>query len=72
MLDQELTAGEKYVGVSFNPSKNPDVDHIKAEAAALIDFIIDHGKDDRCTAIAVEAIEAGAMWAVKSVTKAAR
>ena len=69
MTDKELTTGENYVCVSFNPSKNPDVDHVKSEASALIDFIIEYGKDERCTTIAVEMIEAGAMWAVKSLTK---
>ena len=37
----DYTEGEKRVGVSFNPSKKPDVDHIKAEAAALIDFVLE-------------------------------
>ena len=69
MKDTEQTKGEYFVGVSFNPSKDPDVDHVKAEAAALIDFILDNGKDKRCAALAVDAIEAGAMWAVKSLTK---
>ncbi len=70
MTDQ--TEGQHRVGVSFNPGKSPDVDHIKAEAASLIDFVLEYGKDERCTSIAVEQIESAAMWAVKSVTKPER
>ena len=65
----DYTEGEKLVGVSFNPSKSVDVDHVKAEAAALIDFILSNGKDTRTASIAVQAIEEGCMWAVKSLTK---
>ena len=68
----EQTDGQWRVGVTFNPGGNPDVDHIKSKAAALIDFVLEHGKDERCTSIAVEQIESAAMWAVKSVTKGPR
>ncbi|MET4696959.1 hypothetical protein V5J34_004925 [Endozoicomonas sp. NE35] len=66
------TEGEYRVGVSFNPGGNADVDLIKRLAASLIDAVGAAGKDHRCTAIAQTAIEEGAMWAVKSVTKPER
>ena len=66
---KELTDGEYRVDITFNPADNPDVDHIKSEAAALIDFVLEHGKNLRVSEIAATAIENAAMWAVKSVTK---
>ena len=67
-----ITEGEYRVGINFNPGGNIHVDEIKAMAADLIDFIHCHGRDDRCTALAMTAFEEGAMWAVKSVTKPER
>ena len=67
-----MTEGEYRVGVSFNPSNNPTVDEIKASAAKLIDLTAEHGKDDRCIALAQTAFEEAAMWAVKAVTKQPR
>jgi hypothetical protein len=37
--NRELTFGEKAVGVSFNPSKNPAVDEAKELSARLIDLV---------------------------------
>lgn len=73
----ELTEGGYRVGVSFNPSNNPDVDRIKAAAANLIDMLapIAGNRDHpgaRCASIAMTEIESAAMWAVKAVTKSAR
>ncbi len=70
MNDQ--TEGQYRVGVDFNPSANPAVDQIKAKAAELIDLVGHHSKDDRCGELAANALEDGAMWAVKSVTKRPR
>lgn len=64
-----MTEGEFRVGVSFNPSDDPDVDIVKEKAADLIDKIASCGKDDRCTSLAMTGFEAAAMWAVKSITK---
>ena len=63
------TEGEYRVGISFNPGGHEQVNTIKQLTAGLIDFIREHGKDDRCTAIACTEFESAAMWAVKSVTK---
>ncbi len=69
----QQTLGQYRVGVSFNPSNNPDVDVIKAQAAALIDMINDlptqDGEQARLKALAMSAIEDGAMWGVKAATK---
>ena len=67
------TLGQFRVGISFNPSADPNVDTIKAQAAALIDTInalpSQGGEQARLKALAMSAIEEGAMWAVKAATK---
>ena len=65
----EMTEGEYRVGVSFNPSDNPDVDIVKEKTADLIDKIASCGKDVRCTSLAMTKFEEAAMWAIKSITK---
>ena len=78
-----MTPGEYRVGLTFNPSGDDRVTQIKRAAAALIDLImsepISDGEADaqiyraaevtRLNRLAAEAIEAGAMWAVKAATK---
>lgn len=66
------TEGEYRVGIHFNPGGNPQVSEIKEAAAELIDMIEAYGRDPRTTALAMTAIEDGAMWAVKSITKPER
>ena len=39
MNEQELTFGQKLVGVSFNPSQDPRVDRVKEICAELADII---------------------------------
>lgn len=68
----KLTEGQWRVGVNFNPSGNADVDLVKTKAAELIDLIDKVGNDGRCTALAMNALEDGAMWCVKSITKQPR
>ena len=69
------TKGEYRVGIDFNPSGNSGVNHIKQAAAALIDLIeeipsgAERSEVSRLKALAATAIEEGAMWAVKAVTK---
>lgn len=64
-----MTEGEYRVGITFNPSGDKAVNHIKKTVAELIDYIEKTGKNKRCTAIAQTELESAAMWAVKSVTK---
>lgn len=68
----KLTEGQWRVGVNFNPGNDPDVDRVKIKAAELIDLIDTVGKDGRSTALAMNALEDGAMWAVKAITKEPR
>ena len=65
----DTTEGQYRVGIDFNPGGHEQVNAIKAKAAELIDYVAEHGKDQRCTALAQTAFEDAAMWAVKSVTK---
>lgn len=74
-----MTRGEYRVGINFNPSADDSVGQIKRMAADLIDLIetIDTHKYGpntevmRLKSLAQTAIEDGAMWAVKAVTKPA-
>lgn len=72
-----MTEGEYRVGVSFNPSKSPEVDSVKQRIAALVDDLAKIASDRehpgaRCAAIAMTELESAAMWAVKAYTKPAR
>jgi hypothetical protein len=71
------TIGEYKVGIDFNPSGNVPVHQIKRTAADLIDYInnLETGEIPevgRLKALAMTAIEEGAMWAVKAATKGPR
>lgn len=70
--EYKTSYGEHLVGVSFNPSARADVDEIKKKAAELIDLIFQKCGDRRNEALAITAIEEGAMWAVKAKTKPLR
>lgn len=68
------TFGEKAVGLTFNPSNNPDVDEIKRTFAAAIDKMNDlrlSSGDPEIKRMASNAItyaQTAQMWAVKAVT----
>ena len=61
--------GAYRVRLEHNPGGDPVVARIKRDAARLIDTIheLAHG-DKRCQALAMTAVEEGAMWAVKAAT----
>jgi len=66
-----MTMGEERVRLSFNPSEDPGVKHIKMATAALIDACEDYKKNGdqaRLAALAQTAYEEAAMWAVKAAT----
>jgi hypothetical protein len=71
---KELTFGEKAVGISFNPSSNPEVESIKRQYADIIDSLNDkrsHTQDKekaRLYSIAITEAQAAQMWAVKAIT----
>ena len=76
-----MTKGEYRVGINFNPSADDHVGQIKRMAADLIDLIetipgaevrdLRGNEVARLKALAMTAIEDGAMWAVKAATKPA-
>lgn len=71
---KSLTFGERAVGLSFNPGKNPEVENIKRKAASLIDALHDYrsatedGEVKAQLTIAIREIQTGQMWGVKAVT----
>lgn len=71
---RQLTFGEKAVGLSFNPSKMPEVDNIKRSCAAAIDVIYDLKKAEHVGEkiaqfqLAIRSIQEGQMWGVKAAT----
>ena len=71
---REMTFGEKAVGLSFNPSNNPDVDARKRIFAAAIDQMhelrssSDSNEVKRMASVAITEAQAAQMWAVKAIT----
>lgn len=74
MENQELTFGQKAVGLTFNPGGNPAVDSIKTDFAKIIDGLneirsgIDNPEVKRMLSIAITEAQTAQMWAVKAVT----
>lgn len=72
--ERELTFGEKAVGLTFNPSGDPEVQEIKSKCASLIDALNDMrviagpGEKARMLSEAITCIQTGQMWGVKGVT----
>ena len=73
----EQTYGQRLVGLSFNPSNDSDVDHLKRVCADLIDMMaevrqtaIAAGKDDqaRYASITITELQTTQMWLVKTIT----
>jgi hypothetical protein len=70
----ELTFGQKAVGLTFNPGGNPDVNNIKAHFAVIIDQL--HNSREASTnpevkrmlSVAITEAQTSQMWAVKAVT----
>ena len=73
---RSLTYGEKAVGLTFNPSGDPDVDRVKKLFAEVIDLChhkrllaANRGTEKgRLFAIAVTEAQEAQMWAVKALT----
>lgn len=68
----ELTYGQKAVGLTFNPSGDRKVNDLKTLYATVIDILDAMRSDDqgqnRLIAIAITEAQAAQMWAVKAVT----
>jgi hypothetical protein len=68
------TYGEKAVGLTFNPSNNPDVDACKRGFAAEIDRMhnlrgdSESSEQKRLASVAITELQTAQMWAVKAVT----
>lgn len=71
---EDLTYGQKLVGLRFNPSELTQVDEIKQHAADIIDNLyltIQNSNDDIQIELAQEAIKqviSAQMWSIKAVT----
>lgn len=78
---QQLSFGEKAVGLSFNPSGNDEVGKIKRLYADVIDQLnnareeingrdktAEDGEKLRLLSIAITEAQSAQMWAVKAVT----
>lgn len=71
---QELTFGQKAVGLKFNPSGSTEVDKAKLIAAAAIDQLHDlrnkagQGQQGRHASTAITDYETAQMRAVKAIT----
>ena len=70
----ELTFGQKAVGLTFNPSGDDAVAHCKQAFADLIDQMNDlrqmNGSPEqaRLASVAITELQGAQMWAVKAVT----
>jgi len=71
---EQLTFGQKAMGVSFNPSKLPEVDQVKslyADIADIMDRFRDRngrGEASRLASVAITEAQGAQMWAVKALT----
>jgi hypothetical protein len=72
--EREMTFGERAVGLTFNPSGDPDVAALKKMIAAFIDRCNMHRDqaDDpevkRMYSVAITEAQTAQMWAVKGAT----
>ena len=74
-MGQELTFGEKAVGLTFNPDGDVLVETVKEHYAQLIDALNDlrnkpHQLPEviRMLSVAITEAETSQMWAVKAIT----
>lgn len=71
--EKELSFGGKAVGLSFNPSNDPDVQKVKDLYAEIIDFCNnlrgeDRSEKSRLFSVAITEAQTAQMWAVKAIT----
>lgn len=71
---EQLTYGQKAVGLSFNPSQNAEVDKCKTLFANAIDQLNDLRASSnspevkRLCSVAITEAQAAQMWSVKALT----
>lgn len=71
-----MSYGQDAVGLTFNPSQDPDVHEVKTRFAEVIDFLDDmrKGLDSRNSekirlcSVAITEAQTAQMWAVKAIT----
>jgi len=74
MEPTELDYGQKIMGVSFNPSQNPEVDRIKSLYADLANLLNDKRAETtspelkRLCSVSITELQSSQMWAVKAIT----
>ena len=75
MNTEELSFGEKAVGISFNPSNNREVNIIKSYFAHIIDTMDELRNMSTCSrdtarlaSVAITEAQTAQMWAVKALT----
>jgi hypothetical protein len=72
---QEMSFGEKAVGLTFNQGGNPKVDEVKKLYAQLIDICDELRKEagqsekGRYLSVAITEAQTAQIWAVKGITK---
>lgn len=73
-MGDELTFGQKAVGLTFNPSNDPDVQAVKEAFAKAIDLCNDlrtkygPGEKGRLLSVAITEAQGSQMFAVKGIT----
>jgi len=73
-VNEELTFGQKAVGLTFNPGGNPSVNKIKKLYADVIDELneererTENPEAKRQLSVAITEAQTSQMWAVKAVT----
>lgn len=71
---QELTRGQKAVGLSFNPSSDQRVYKVKVQFGTIIDHLMDlrdatdNPEKKRMYSVAITEAQTAQMWAVKAIT----
>lgn len=74
--ETKLTFGQKAVGITFNPSKDPAVDRCKQQYANIIDQLdamrneSDSATQKALASAAITQAVTAQMWAVKAITAA--
>ena len=74
MENQELTFGQKAVGLSFNPANDPTVQMLKELYAKIIDVcneardVAGKSEQGRLFSVAITEAQGAQMWAVKAAT----
>jgi len=73
-MEEQLTFGQKAVGLRFNPSGDDEITKCKQEFADAIDRMNDfrkskgHCEASRLASVAITELQGAQMWAVKALT----